>query len=204
MKTSLKTKLTTTLTAIILLASFFSLTASAETVKVDIGSFNQEIKKLIVTGNTKVLLVQSYNEYVTMEDTYMDKVSVKQVGNTLTINSNESDPAIVTVYVRELYRIDASGSACVKTTGKFNLKFLQVMLRDDASARVKANTESLYTVINDRADLELIGTTDSHILRSDGVAKLNTTKFAALKTERITAQSAVALNTAAKPSTANK
>jgi len=73
------------------------------------------------------------------------------------------------------------------------------MLKGDACARVKAHTESLYTMINERANLELIGTSGSHVSRLAGVAKMNTEKFAALKTEYVTnADEAVAFNTVKK------
>jgi len=195
MKTLFNKVLKSSSIAIILLASVFSLTASAATVTVDLGTVNPEIKKVIVTGNTKVVLVQSYKEYITMDELYLDKVSLKQVGNTLTISSSETTPVTVTVYVKDIYRIDAADKANVKTAGKFNLKYLQVMLKGDACARVKAHTESLYTMINERANLELIGTSGSHVSRLAGVAKMNTEKFAALKTEHITnADEAVAYN----------
>jgi len=68
MKTLFNKVLKSSSIAIILLASVFSLTASAATVTVDMGTVNPEIKKVIVTGNTKVVLVQSYKEYVTMDE----------------------------------------------------------------------------------------------------------------------------------------
>jgi len=183
MKTLINSVLKSGSVAIVLLASVFSLTASAATVTIDKGAAGREIKKVIVTGNTKVLLVQNSQEYVTMEDLDMKKVSVKQIGSTLTISSTESSPVTVTVYVKDLYRIDASEQANVRTVGKFNLTNLQVMLKDDASARVKANTGSIYTVINDRANLELIGKTDKHIYEIAGIAKMDTDKFAATKSQ---------------------
>ncbi|MCX2483169.1 GIN domain-containing protein [Pedobacter sp. MR2016-24] len=185
MKTLFATVLKSGSVAIVLLVSVFSLTASAANVTADRGSFNPDIKKVIVTGNTKVLLVQNNKEYVTMDNLDLEKVSLKQVGNTLTISSSESNPVTVTVYAKDLYRIDAADQASVKTSGNFNLKNLQVMLKDDAKARIKATTASLYTVIDGRAKLELIGTSDSHISKMAGLATIDKDKFAALKTESI-------------------
>jgi len=172
--------------AIILLASVFSLTASAATIAVEREAVNPDIKKVIVTGNTTVLLVQNTKEYVTVDAVDLDKVSLKQVGNTLTINSSESNPVTVTVYVKDLYRIDAADKASVKTSGNFNLTNLQIMLKDEAKARVKATTASLYTVIDGHAKLELIGTSAHHISKMAGIATIDTDKFAALKTESVT------------------
>lgn len=204
MKTSLKTVLTLAMTAIVLSAS--SLTSSAAIIcrKLEMSLANPEIKKVIVTGNVKVFLVQSKSEWVSYDENQVDVISIKQVGNTLSLGSLTTEPVTITVYVKDLYRIDASNTAEVKTAGCFKLKNLQVILKDNARARVKANTESLYTVINGNANLELLGTTDSHILKSDGIAILNTERFAALKTEYVTSEEAVALNANANGTKAKK
>ena len=185
MKTLFNTLSKSTLVAIILLASFFSINASAATVTADKGGASLDIKKVVVTGNTKVLIVQSANESVTVDELDLDKVSIKQVGHTLTINSSEFNPVTVTVYVKDIYRISASDQASVRTTGKFNVKYLQVILKDDASARIKAVTESLYTAIDDQAQLTLIGTADNHVYKLAASAKIDTDKFAASKTENL-------------------
>lgn len=205
MKTFFNTVLKSGSLAILLAASVFTLNASAATrdtfnspdvtVTVNMGHATPDIKKVIVTGNTKVLLVQSTKEYVTMDADDLEKVKVTQIGNALTISSSEGTPVVVTVYVKNPYRIDASGKADVKTVGNFDLTYLQVMLKDDAKAKVKATTESLYTIINDRANLQLIGTSGKHIYEMADIAKMNTEKFAAVQTENVKALTeAVALN----------
>lgn len=195
MKTSLKTLIATTITAIVL-ATTVQTSFAAEKIKmVGNASANSDIKKVIVRGNTKVLLVQSNKEYVTMEEEMMDKVSIKQEGNALTITSSEKSPVTVTVYVKNPFRIDASGTSVVNTVGKFNLKDLQILLKDGAKARVKVQTESLYSVVNNQADLELLGSTGTHIIKSEGLGKLNVEKFAALKTDREVSITDVASNT---------
>lgn len=185
MKTLFNTVLKSSLVAVLLLASLFNVHASAATTTVDLGVTRTEIKKVVVTGNAKVLIVQNATEFVKMDELDQDKVSLTQFGGTLTINSSEENPVTVIVYVKDIYRIDASGKASVKTMGKFNVKNLQVMVKDDATARVKASTESLYTVIGGHAKLELIGTSDSHVSEITGVAKLHADKLSALKTENI-------------------
>jgi len=185
--------------AIVLLASVFSLTVTAATVTVERGGVNPDIKKVIVTGTTRVLLVQNTKEYVTMDALDLEKVSIKQDGNTLTINSSESNPVTVTVFVKDVYRIDASDKANVSTSGNFSVTNLQVMLKDDAKARITATTASLYTVIDGQAKLELIGTSAHHISKMAGIATIDTNKFAAAKTQSITAdRGAVAFNSAKK------
>ena len=204
MKTLLKTALTLVFTAIVLSASSFSSSAALSGRKLEMSFSNPDIKKVIVTGNVKVYLVQSKTEWVNYEESQSDKIIVKQVGNTLTLGSTTNEPVTMTVYVKDLYRIDASNTSEVRTTGCFKLVNLQVILKDKARARVKANTESLYTVINGSANLELLGTTGNHIRKSHGEATLNTEKFAALKTEYVAADESIALNANASDSTSRK
>jgi len=182
MKTLFNNVLKSGLAAIILTASLFSFNASAATIAVDHGNSGIDIKKVIVKGNTKVLLVQGTRETVNIDEADLEKVTLKQIGHTLTINSSENSPVTVVVYVKDIYRIDASGNTNVKTIGKFNVKNLQVMLKDDAKARVKANTGSIYTVVAGNAKLELIGATGTHVSKLTGAATIDTNKFAASKT----------------------
>ena len=192
MKTLINSVLKSSLVAVILSASLFSLNASAATVNFDKSNPDNEIKKLVVSGNTNVLLVQSHSQAVKMDDQDMSKVSVKQIGHTLTISSNESQPVNVIVYVNDIYRIDASDKAVVNTAGKFNVTDLQIMLKDDAKARVKTNTKSIYTVVNDRANLKLIGTTENHISQTNKLAKVDVNKFAASNTQMLSSPTAIA------------
>jgi hypothetical protein len=202
MKT-LKTLLTSAMTAIVLSAVAFTSTAAVAPScrSFTMASVNPDIKKVVVTGNTVVYLIQGKRDWVSVENGIMDKVSIKQVGNTLRIHSSEADPVVLTVYVKDIYRIDASDNVKIRTTGDFNTQNLQVMLKDKASARVRANTVSLYTAVGDNAKLELIGKTGHHILKANGKDKLNMDKFAALDTQYLPGDVAVAVNT--KP-TANK
>jgi hypothetical protein len=192
MKKFFNTPITTSLMAMILLVVLFSFNALAAPKWTISLAEKAPIKKVVVTGNTRVTIVQSNVDMVKMDYLDMDKVSVKQMGNTLTVHSSERDPIVVFVYVRDIYRIVASGDANVSTSGKFAVKNLQVMLREQATARIKATTESLYTAISDQAQLKLLGNTDNHSYLMAGSAKIDTNKFAALQrvnmsTEEITA-----------------
>lgn len=196
MKTSVKTLLTSAMTAIVLSASVFTSTAALTPScrNFTMTSVNPDIKKVVVTGNTVVYLIQGKRDWVSVEGIAMDKVSIKQIGHTLTIHSSEADPVVLTVYVKDIYRIDASGQAKVSTTGNFNLQNLQVMLKDKATARVRATTESLYTAVGDNAKLELVGKTNRHIVKANGTDQLKMDKFAALDTQYLPGNVAVAVN----------
>ncbi|CAM4095930.1 hypothetical protein SAMN06265348_103510 [Pedobacter westerhofensis] len=192
MKT-LKTLLASAFTAIVLSATVLASTAAARGTTIDIRSANPDIKKVVVKGNLRVFVVQSNSEWISMDEEDRDQVSIKQVGNTLTVGTELKRPVSITVYVKDIYRIDASDQACVKTIGKFNVKYLQVMLSDNATARIKASTHSIYTVVHDQADLELLGTTEKHIIRTHGTATMNTERLAALVTSHEPADTETAM-----------
>ncbi|MCD0487140.1 DUF2807 domain-containing protein [Pedobacter sp. MC2016-14] len=141
------------------------------------------ILKVVVKGNAKVTLVQSEKESVKIIDAYNDeKTSVKMEGGTLVINSYEAYPINITVFVKNPFRIEASNTASVQTKGTFNLQFLQVILKDKASADVNACTKGLYTQVRDKANLKLAGSSDEHIIIRSKVAKLQKEAFACVKT----------------------
>ena len=142
------------------------------------------ILKVIVKGNAKVLLVQSEKECVKIIDAYHDeRTSVKMEGGSLVINSTEVYPINITVYVKNLFRIEASNTSFVQTKGIFNLQFLQVILKDKARADVNACTKGLYTQVRDKANLKLAGSADEHIIIRSKVSKLQKEAFACLKTD---------------------
>ena len=141
------------------------------------------ILKVIVKGNAKVTLVQSEKESVKVIDAYNnDRTSIKMVGGTLMINSTEIEPVEITVFVKNLFRIEAFNNATVQTKGAFNLQFLQVILNDKAKANINACTKGLYTMVKGNANLRLTGTSDEHILIRSKVSKLQMEDFACLKT----------------------
>ena len=196
MKNSLKTLVASAMTAIVLSATVFSSIAAEKVVPIEKVSAKEDIKKVIVQGNTKVFLVQSNSEWVSVEEGDMDKISVKQMGNTLTVSSAEEKPVTVTVYVKDLYRISALNNADVRTVGTFNLAYLQVILRDHAVAHIKAKAESMYTDMDGEANLVLAGATENHVIKNSGIGSLKTEKLAAFRTENLPAESRLAINTA--------
>lgn len=169
------------LIAIVLSNSTFAL-ASADKNNKEI-TLLLDFNKVIVTGNARVMLIQSNKQSVVIYEAYNRKLtSVTQKGDKLYINSNEAEPIHINVYVKDLQRIDASNNVSVATTGKFSSSVLQVFLRDKAKAFINAEIGSLYTVIKDEAGLKLKGSTNDHTLVKDDIAKLKMDQFAALTT----------------------
>lgn len=195
MKTAVKSLIALTLTAIVLSTSAFTNASMAATTPTAI-SPERPFNKIELRGNVKVTLIQSKNERVEVKNEVEgNEVIFKQKGYTLLINSDAKETLDVVIYVKDLQRIEASNGAKVATLGKFDLNVLQVFLNDDAKATFKGNIKSLYTVTNGSSDLRLLGTANEHILVKNKMSVLNTTDFAALKTESTFLENGIAANT---------
>src|SRR5690606_35769377 len=148
MKTSIKTLVSAAFCAIVLSSAVGTPTFAAEQTTFSRRISMPKFKKIIVSGNVDVLLVQNNKTGVIInEDALHARLKVTQQGETLKIVSSQVDRVEVTVYVNDIFRIDASENASVKTFSGLNLKYLQVFLHDNAVAEIHANTESLYTVV---------------------------------------------------------
>ena len=185
MKTSIKTVFATGLIALAISTSTVYATGPASKIlsasAVDISS----IQKIIVTGNVSVTIVQAPKSKVLYQNENNTRVSVTKNNTSITIDGgNATTTGEITVYVDNIYRIDASGNAMVQTKGDFNVKNLQVFVKDHAKVEVNAQTESLYTVIKDTAELKLQGHSDSHVLTMDKLSKITLENFSATKTDK--------------------
>jgi hypothetical protein len=183
MKTSITTLTKSLLAAIVLSASIFSTSVSASEKQPVKMSAPKNFDKVVVSGNVEVTLIQNGTEGISYADDNTGKVKVIQDGSALKITSADNSPAKITVYVKNIYRVQASDNAVVKTDGKLDVKYLQVFLKGNSVAKINSKTESLYTVMEDHADLKLSGATQSHSLVIGSTPKLNLDRFAALKTE---------------------
>jgi len=183
MKTSITTLTKSLLAAVVLSASIFSTTVSAEEKQPVKISAPKNFDKVMVSGNVEVTLVQNGREGVSYNDDNNGKVKVIQDGSTLKISSADNSRAKITVNVKNIYRVQASDDAVVKTDGKLEVKYLQVFLKGNAVAQINSTTESLYTVMEEMSDLKLSGKTGNHIVVMGSTPTLNLDRFAALKTE---------------------
>jgi len=181
MKTSIKTLIATSLTAIVLSTAVFSTTVSAAVNPLAISAV-KTFKKISVIGNVEVTLIQRTATGVAYTDENVGTAKIMQEGDILRITATHGSTAKIIVYVDDIYRIEASGNAVVKTEGKLTSKYLQIFLKGNAHAEINTTTEGLYTVIQDDADLKLSGSTDNHTLVMGNTQKLTIEKFAALKT----------------------
>ncbi|TKC05101.1 GIN domain-containing protein [Pedobacter frigoris] len=188
----MKTLTKTLLSAMLML---FVLATTAMTTLASTFSFN----KITITGKVKIELVQADREKIEVYGDYSSRnTSIKRQGYTLIIKSSEYEPVTIRISVADLQRIDASGDVTVETIGKFNLKYLQIFLKDNAKANVKATTESMYTFIKGHSDLKLSGATLDHTLVRDSISKLTIEHFVAVKTTNNSIDEAMAFSLNAK------
>lgn len=182
MKTSIKTLIATSLTAIVLSSAVFTISVSATEKEPDAILKISAFKRISVKGNVEVTIIQRSNPGISYTDDNTGTAKVMQDGDNLKITSTSTEKTKLTVYVNDFYRIEASENAIVKTEGKLKTKYLQIFLKGNAHAEINTSSEGLYTVISDQADLKLSGSTDQHTLVMGKSQKLTIDKFAALKT----------------------
>ncbi|MDQ0965500.1 superfamily II helicase [Flavobacterium sp. W4I14] len=182
MKTSIKTLIATSLTAIVLSSAVFTTSISATEKVPDAILKISPFKRISVKGNVEVTIIQRNNPGISYTDDNTGAAKVMQDGDNLKITSISTDKAKLTIYVNDFYRIEASENAIVKTEGKLRTKYLQIFLKGNAHAEINTSSEGLYTVISDQADLKLSGSTDQHTLVMGKSQKLTIDRFAALKT----------------------
>jgi len=183
MKAYLKSQIATVSVLILLLTYIFPSTASAvedKPVKTDkVAPF----RKILIKGNIDVILIQKPDVGISYADDNEGTAKVTQQGEILAITGTSAMRGKIIVYVNDLYRIEADENAIVKTQGILSTKFLQIILKGNASADINANSQELYTAIYDKSELYLRGNTDTHFLIMDKNPKLTFDQFAALRTQ---------------------
>lgn len=179
MKTAIKNLFAATLTLVVLTSSAFASSTVKES-NVTVLTQVKNINKIVVSGNVEVILVQAPTESVKVYDSYYAKNAlVQQENGVLRISSFQKETLTVAVYVRDLTSIEATDNATVKTYGKVNFLSLNVTLKGNAKADIKASTVSLYTAVNDHSSIKLSGSTTEYYALIGAQAKMNMDQFTA-------------------------
>ncbi|WP_199119509.1 GIN domain-containing protein [Pedobacter sp. ASV28] len=145
---------------------------------------NQTAKKVIISGNVEVTLVQDAESKKLYTNDGTAKARVYSTDDAIYVSSKKSgETAKITLYVGNISRIDIEGNAVVNTKNTLNLQYLQIILKDNAKADISSKTESLYTKLVNESSLKLNGTTGTHAISTNELATLNTKNFKAAKTE---------------------
>ncbi|RZK41627.1 MAG: hypothetical protein EOO90_10610 [Pedobacter sp.] len=181
MKTSIKNLISTVLATVVLTSSAFAATdIQKSTNAVTVLNQVKNIKKLMVSGNVEVFIVQSPVESVKVYDTYYSKNAlVQQEDGVLRISSYQKEKLQVAVYVNDISSIQASDNATVRTFGKVSFLSLDLILKDKASADMDLNTVSLYTSVRDNASLNLSGSSEDHTAVLSSMSKISMNHFTA-------------------------
>lgn len=184
MKTSIKTLLSVALCALVISSALAAPALATESTKVSRRISVSNFKKINLVGNIDVLLVQNKKSGVIVdEDARNARLKVTQRGETLSIVSDQTERVRVTIYVNDIFRIEAAQNVVVETFNNLDLKYLQIFLHQNAVANISASTESLYTVVGDQARLNLSGSSNHHALVMGRLATLTMKDFKSLKSE---------------------
>ena len=141
-------------------------------------------KKLIVSGNVEVTLVQDHESKKLYTTEGTAKARVYTTDDAIHVSTKKNSETVkITLYVGNIYRIDVAGDAVVNTKNTLNTKHLQIILQDDAKADISSKTESLFTKLSNESALKLNGSTQLHAISTNELATLNTKNFKAAKTE---------------------
>lgn len=182
MKTSVK-NLFALFTGIILLLNTAALMAAEPVNHITTLRSVKDIRKIVVSGNVNLLLVQDNRESIKVYDKYYSKNAlVQQQGGTLRISSFSDRPLSIVVYVKELNAIEANNEAKVRTQGCFRLLNLDVRLKDRASADINAKTVSLFTSVKGTSALKIAGSADQHAIEMGDLGNLTMDQFTASET----------------------
>jgi len=188
MKTLVKTVFATALT-LALFSSSATTTFAAEPAPLVKTASIKNISRIWVSGNVKLVLTQGEQTTINGDEHYnANKTSVISKGNTLYINSMETQQVTLNITLKDLERIEAYGQSVVVTTNNFDVKYLQLFLSQSAVAKIKTTAGSLYTVVKEDAVLKLNGTALQSTLVASNMKNVKITNFASARSESFTSE----------------
>jgi hypothetical protein len=172
-------------TAAILITSSALTTFAAEQVVSEVTpSSALSFNRIWVSGNVKIILTQGNKQSVaSIEPIDSSKTSVMSKGQTLYVKSTAGGLVTLNITVKDLQRVVAYGRAVVVTSNNFDVKNLQLFLYENARAKIKTTTQSLFTVVNDNAILKLNGTADESTMVASNMKNVKLGDFATLRSQ---------------------
>ncbi|MFA6277077.1 MAG: DUF2807 domain-containing protein [Pedobacter sp.] len=186
MKTSIKTIFATGLIALATISSATvyavnpvnETSISASAVKIS------SINKLKISGNVEVTIIQNSKSNVLYTNEGNEDVLVKKAGSSIFVSSkNKNQAGKITIYVDDIYRIEASENASVLANNTLTLKYLQVYISGNAYVKLNAKTENLYTTITGSSKLDLKGSTNLYTINMDKSSKISLNRFQSKQTD---------------------
>lgn len=179
MKTSIKTLVLLFIISLVL--GFTSLAfASSNVVNLPI----KNIKKINVSGNVELIVVQGVNEGVSVyNDYYLNNALVQKEDDELRITSYQKEKLAVVVTVAQLQKINASGDVKVSTHSKVYFLGLELNLSGKSTAEIDVDVVKLTTKVYDQSKLVLKGSSDEYFGMMSSFATLNMDKFSSENTQ---------------------
>ncbi|MEN0056914.1 MAG: DUF2807 domain-containing protein [Mucilaginibacter sp.] len=181
----MKTKFFTIITTLVLVGGIASFTSaktinnynSGSTVLADMSKIN----KIEIRGNVELYVsagtadqVKVYNRY------YAETALVQNQNGVLRITSYKPEKLVVWVTANDLRAISAYDNAQVKSFGKLSAVELEVNLHNNATAKLNVDAFKANVNVNDRAKIDLAGTTTEYSLNHALSASVNNNNFAAV------------------------
>jgi hypothetical protein len=179
----MKTKLFTIITMLVLVGGIASSTYAstnnnnnAATVLTDVS----KISKIEIRGNVELYVsagtadqVKVYNRY------YAESALVQSQNGVLRISSYKAEKLVVWVTANDLRAISAYDNAQVKSFGKLSAIDLEVNLHNTATANLNLDTYNANVNVNDRAKIDLTGSTTLYNLNHTAATSVNNNNFTA-------------------------
>ncbi|RZL17063.1 MAG: hypothetical protein EOO89_09810 [Pedobacter sp.] len=182
MKTLTQKLFAAALTAVVLTSSAMTTLAIEPVSTIAVAPSLTSFNTIWVSGNVKIILTQGEKQSIVGTDNYnSSKTSVLSKGQTLYINSMELGQVTINITVKDLQRIEAYGQSVVVTSNIFDVKNLQLFLNQNAIAKIKTTTQSLYTIIKDDAVLKLNGTAEQSTMVASNMKNVKLGDFVSLK-----------------------
>ncbi len=150
---------------------------------IDVKNETPRPKKVIISGNVEVTIVQDTEAKKLYQNEGTTKVKVKETDGAIYVSTKQhAEKGKITLYVNNINRIDASDNVVVRTKNTINVQYLQIILKDKAKADITTKTDGIYTKLINESSLTLSGNTENHAISTNELATLNTDHLKAKET----------------------
>lgn len=142
-----------------------------------------DFSKLELSGTYNVNLVQDSSLVISIaaDDNLLKEINTDVSGGKLTLKNGKnicpSSEIAVTIGVRNLEEIDASGAINLNTRGKLVTKDISLNLSGANNATLELDAAKVTTTSSGVAELNLKGQASSHIVNLDGGGKIHAFDF---------------------------
>ncbi len=141
----------------------------------------EDFTKIEISGNYKIILVQdsSLSLNINADDNLLEYIKTSVDGNTLRIKNKNicSDDITVTIGVRNLEEIHASGAVEISSTGKIKTGDIDLQLSGSTKTTLDLNAARINTQGSGSTEINLKGQASAHDLDLSGNGNVNAFDF---------------------------